>query len=108
MVLKRWRDHLKTTIKTSVTLFKIRRSEASSFSTLDHCEIDDNKLSKTNTRDTEDHPWAWFWNKSANESDSNSEEEGDHGDDRDDENLGEKHSKNEEETSSKVLKQELK
>ncbi len=33
---------------------------------------------------------------------------GDHGDDGDDENLGEEHSKTEGETSSKVLKQKLK
>ncbi len=114
MVSKRRRDYLKAAREASIASFKKRRSEASSFPTLDQCEIDDNKLSTTDTSDTEDDSRTWFWNESANESNSDSEEEGDHGDDGDDgdngddENLGEEHSKTEEETSSEVLKQELK
>ena len=107
MVSNRRRDHLKAAREASVTSFKKRRSEASSFPTLDQCEIDDNKLSTTDSSDTEDDSQTWFWNESANESDSDSAEEGDHGD-GDDENLGEEHSKTEEETSPEVLKQELK
>ena len=108
MVSKRRRDHLKAAREASFASFKKRRSEASSFPTLDQCEIDDNKLSTTDTSDTEDDSRTWFWNESANESDSDSKEEGDNGDDGDDENLGEEYSKTEGETSSKVLKQELK
>lgn len=39
-------------------------------------EIDDNKLSTTDTSDTEGEFGTWFWNESANESDSDSEGEG--------------------------------
>ena len=42
-------------------------------------EIDDNKLSPTDTSDTEGESGTWFWNESANESNSDTEEEGDKG-----------------------------
>ena len=54
MVSKRRCDHLKAAREASVASFKKRRFEASSFPTLDQCEIDDNKLSTTDTSDTED------------------------------------------------------
>ncbi len=105
MVSKRRRDHLKAAREASVASFKKRRSEASSLPTLDQCEIDDNKLSTTNTSDTEDDSQTWFWNESANETDSDLEEESN---DEDDENLEEEHPKTEREASPEVLKQELK
>ena len=72
IVSKRRRDHLKTTREASIALFKKRRSEASLYPTLDHCKIDDNKLSTTNTSNTKDDSRTWFWNKSVNESDLDS------------------------------------
>ena len=105
MVSKRRRDHLKAAREASVASFKKRRSEASSLPTLDQCETDDNKLSTTDTSDTEDDSRTWFWNESANETDSDSEEEGN---DEDDENLEEERSKTERVASPEVLKQELK
>ena len=53
MVSKRYHDYLKTAREASVLSFKKKRSEASLFSTLDHCKIDDNKLSITDTSNTE-------------------------------------------------------
>ncbi len=117
MVLKCWRKYLKAAREAFVALFKKKRSEASSFPILDQCKINDNKLSTTTISNTEDDFRTCFCNKSANKSDLDSKEEGNHGDNendrdngdnRDDENLGEEHSKIEEETSSKVLKQKLK
>ena len=102
MVLKRRCDHLKAAREASVASFKKRRSEASSLPTLDQCEIDDNKLSTIDTSDTEDDSRTWFWNESANKTDSDSEEQGN---DEDDENLEEKHPKTERKASSEVLKQ---
>ena len=104
MVSKRRRDHLKAAREASVASFKKRRSEAGSLLTLNQCEIDDKKLSTSDTSDTEDDPRTWFWNESANESDSDSEEGGD----VDDGDLEEEHSKTEREASPEVLKQELK
>ena len=101
MVSKRCRNHLKAAREASVASFKKRRSEASSLLTSDQCEIDDNKLSTSDTSDTEDDSRTWFWNESANESDSDSEEGGD----VDDGDLKEDHSKTEREASPKVLKQ---
>ena len=106
IVSKRRRDHLKAAREAAVASFKKRRSEASSLPTLDQCEIDDKKLSTTDTSDTEDNSRTWFWNESVNETDSNSEEEGD--DEDNDENLEEEHPKTEREASPEVLKQELK
>lgn len=104
IVSKHWRDYLKTAREASIALFKKRRFEASSFPTLDHCEIDDNKLNTTDTSNTKDDSRTWFWNENTNKSNSDSEKEGDHRDDGDDKNLGEKHFKTEKETSSEVLK----
>ena len=106
MVSKRRRDHSKAAREASVASFKKRRSEASSLLTSDQCEIDDNKLSTSDTSDTEDDSRTWFWNESANESDSDSEEGDD--DDVDDGDLEEEHSKTKREASPEVLKQELK
>lgn len=89
-------------------MFKKRRSGASSFSTLDYYKIDENKLNTTNTSNTTDDSQTWFWNKSTNKSDSDSEKEANHRDDRDTENIDEKYSKTKEKTSSEVFKQELK
>ena len=101
MVSKRRRHHLKASREASVTSFKKRRSEASSLSTSDQREIDDNKLSTTNTSDTEGDSGTWFWN----ESDSDSREEGNGVDEG---RLKEEHSKTEKEATSEVPKKELK
>ena len=105
MVSKRRCDHLKAAREASVTSFKKRRSEASLLSTSDQREIDVNKLSTTNTSNTEGDSGTWFWNENANESDSDSEEERN---DVDEEYLEEKHSKTEREASPEVLKKKLK
>ncbi len=74
-------------------------------STSDQREIDVNKLSTTDTSNTEGDSGTWFWNENANESDSDSEEERN---DVDEEYLEEKHSKTEREASPEVLKKKLK
>ena len=74
-------------------------------------EIDNNKLSTTDTSNTSDssdregESGTLFWNESANESDSDSEEEGN---DVDEGDLEEEHSKTERAASPEVPKKELK
>ena len=68
-------------------------------------EIDDNKLNTTDTSDTEGDSGTWFWNESVNESDSDSEEEGN---DVDEGDLEEEHSKTGRAASPAVPKKELK
>lgn len=108
MVLKYWRNHLKIAKEAFVTSFNKRRSKANSFVTLDYCKIDDNKLNRTNTSNMENDFQIWFWNESVNKSNLDSEKENNHGNDKNNKNLREKHLKTKKNTSSKVLKQELK
>ena len=76
MPSKRRLTQLKSAWAAAVLSSKRRKVEASLFLISAQLEIDDNKLSKTDTSDTEGESGTWFWNESANESDSNSEEEG--------------------------------
>ena len=73
MRLKRQRQHLKAAKTASIESFKKRKLEASSLPRSAQLQIDDDKLS---TSDTEGESGIWFWNESANETDSDSEEEG--------------------------------
>lgn len=61
----------------------------------------------TNINNIEDDFQTWFWNKSANKNNSNSEKKDNNRHNRDDENLEEEYFKIKAETSFKVLKQEL-
>ena len=54
MISKCQHIYLKAASKVSIILFIKRRSEASLFSTLYQCKINDNKLSTTNTSNTKD------------------------------------------------------
>ena len=92
MASKRCRDHLKAARGASVASFKKRRFEASSLSNSCQRKTDDNKLSTSDSSDTEADSGTWFWNESANEIDSDSEEEGN---DVAEGNLEEEHSKTE-------------
>lgn len=56
---------------------KKRNVEASLVFNLAQLEIDNNKLSTTNISNTEGESETWFWNKSANESNSDTKKEGD-------------------------------
>ena len=58
---------------------KKRKVEASLVLNSAQLEIDDDKLSMTDTSDTKGESGTWFWNESANESGSDTEEEGDKG-----------------------------
>lgn len=53
----------------------MRKSEASSLLNSTQLKINDNRLSTTDTSDMESNSEVWFWNESANETDSDSEEE---------------------------------
>lgn len=59
-----------------IEYFKKRKLEASSLPKSAQPRIDDDKLSTDDTSDTEGESGIWFWNESADEIDSNSEEEG--------------------------------
>ena len=75
MPSKRQRAQRNAARAASVEIFKKRRLEASSL--LNQLNTDDDKLSTIDTSDNEsDSARTWFWNESANESDSDSEEEG--------------------------------
>ena len=76
MRLKRQRQHLKAARTASIESFKNRKLEASSLPKSAQPQIDDDKLSTDDTSDTEGESGIWFWNESANEIDSDSEEEG--------------------------------
>ena len=76
MRLKRQRQHLKASGTASIESFKKRKLEASSLHESAQPQIDDDKLSTDDTSDTEGESAIWFWNESANEIDSDSEEEG--------------------------------
>ena len=77
MPSKRCLTQLKSARAAAVLSSKKRKIEASLVLNLAQPEIGDNKLSTTDTSDTEGEFRTWFWNESANESGSDTEEEGD-------------------------------
>ena len=89
-----WLRSVAATTKKPQERLPLRRSKKDDLrlAYLSNSEIDDNKLSTTDTSDTEGDSGTWFWNESANESDSGSEEEGNNIDEGD---LEEEHSKTE-------------
>ena len=68
-----------------------------------HPEMEDDKLSTTDTSDTEDESGIWFWNESANESDSDTEEG-----EKEDENESDLEVEESRTVSPEVLKKEIK
>lgn len=60
----------------SVEFFKKRRLEASFFLTSVQHGTDNNKLSTIDTSNEKVKSGTWFWNKSANKTDSDFEEDG--------------------------------
>ena len=75
MTSKRQRQQRNAARAASNEVFKKTRLEARSLPTA-QSEIDDNKLITVDTSDTEGEE-TWFWNESANETNSDTEEEGD-------------------------------
>ena len=76
MPSKRQRKQQNATKAVSVEFFKKRRLEASSLLTSVQLDINNNKLSTTDTSNEEAESGTWFWNESINKTDSYSEEEG--------------------------------
>ena len=72
MPSKRRLEQLKSARAAAVQACKMRKSETSSIINA-HLEIQDDKLSTADTRDTEGESETWFWNDSANESGSDAE-----------------------------------
>ena len=70
---EREREQWKSARAASLEHFKKKRVEASLLSNSAQLRIDDNKLITADTTDTEG---TWLWNESANETDSDTEEEG--------------------------------
>ena len=77
MTSKRQREQRNAARAASNEVFKKRRLEARSLSKSAQPKVDDDKLSTVNTSDTEDESETWFWHESANETNSDTEEEGD-------------------------------
>lgn len=75
MKSKRQRQQRNAARAASNEVFKKRRLAARSLPTT-QSKIDDDKLSTIDTSDTEGEE-TWFWNESANETNSDTEEEGD-------------------------------
>ena len=76
MPSKRQRAQRNASRVASVEVFKKRRLEASPLLNSEQLNTDDDKLSTIDTSDDEsDSAETWFWNESANETDSDSEEE---------------------------------
>ena len=75
MPIKRRLQHLKAARAASVESFKKRRLEASSLPNSARLQIDNDKLSTGDTSDTDGESGIWFWNESANETNSDSEDE---------------------------------
>ncbi len=73
MPTKRRLNQLKPARDLVVEACKRRKFEASLIVN-SQLKIEDNKLSTADTNDTEDESKTWFWNDSANESDSDIEE----------------------------------
>ena len=78
MTSKRQRAQRNAARAASNEVFKKRRLEARSVPTIrSQSKIDDDKLSTIDTTDTEEEEETWFWNESANETNSDTEEDGD-------------------------------
>lgn len=104
---KRQRAQRNAAQTASIQTFKNRRLEASSPFNSEQLIIDDDKLSTIDTTDDEgDSAGTWYWNESANETDSDSEEESYNN--VDEEDLEEEQSKMEQAVSPNNTKVELK
>lgn len=106
MLSKRWREQLKSARAISLKVCKKRRLEASLLP--NSAQLDrklSNTIDTTDTTDTEDESGTWFWNESANETDSDTEEEGNGNHEND---LEGNESRTEEAVSSEVPKVEIK
>lgn len=77
MTSKRQREQQNAARAALNEVFKKRRLEARSLSKSAQPKIDDDKLSTVDTSDMEDESETWFWHESANETNSDTEEEGD-------------------------------
>ena len=75
MQLKQKCQHFKAAKTVCIEFFKKRKFEASLISRLAQLQIDDNKLSTNDTSNIEGKSEILFWNKSANETDLDSEKE---------------------------------
>ncbi len=76
MPSKRQRAQRNAARAASIQTFKKRRLEASSPLNSEQLNTDDDKLSTIDTTDDDgDSAGTWYWNESANETDSDSEEE---------------------------------
>ena len=71
--IKRQLAHLKKARLASVEHFKKQKLERSQSTNTEQLRIDDDQLRTSDTSDTEDREGFWFWNESANETDSDSE-----------------------------------
>lgn len=76
MLFKRKRKQQNVAKTASIEFFKKRRLKASSPFTSVQLDIDNNKLSTTDINNEEAESVTYFWNESANETNSDSEEEG--------------------------------
>ena len=97
MTSKRQRQQRNAARVASNEVFKKKQLELASAQS----QIDDDKLSTTNTSDTEGEE-VWFWNESANETNSDTKEEGENVDLEDVEE-----SRTEQAVSSKVCKTQI-
>lgn len=102
---KRRREQLKSARAASLEVYKKRRSEANSLPNSAQLRVDDRKLSTADTTDTEGESGTWFWNESANETDSDTEDEENGNHEKD---LEGNESRTEEAVSSEVHKVEIK
>ncbi len=75
MPSKRQRDQWKNARAASLQTFKKRKEESSSIQNLVQPQLDDDKVNTSDTSDTESESGTLFWHESANERDSDSEEE---------------------------------
>ena len=73
MPSKRCLEQLKSARVAAVQAKKKRRCEVNLVTDPAQLEIDNDKLSTTDTSDTEGESGTWFWNESANEDDSDTE-----------------------------------
>ena len=76
MPSKRQRNQWENARAASLQTFKKRRQDSSSLPNLVQPLLDDNEADTSDTNDTEGESETWFWHESANESHSDSEEEG--------------------------------
>lgn len=104
---KRRREQLKSARAASLEVYKKRRSEANSLPNSAQLWVDDRKLSTStaDTTDTEGESGTSLWNESANETDSDTEDEENGNHEKD---LEGNESRTEEAVSSEVHKVEIK